>query len=495
MRKNVPQPFAPENAVADAYFALDTDWRFTFVSAEAQQILARTSDDLLGHSLWEEYPQAVGIIYEEKYRQAMSTQTPTSFETYIPNMDTWFEFRAYPAPSGLSVYFRDVSREHRTAEALRTSENRLALAAEAAGIGWFNWDAATGHLFWSDRCKAIFGLPPETVMTSARFQERIHPEDREWVERDVQEAIANRTDHTIEYRAIRPDGVMIWVAAKGHGRYDATGKAILFEGIAQDVTERKNLEIALEAERQRVLDRERHIAEVLKTALQPELPRIVPGLDLAFFFKAALEEASIGGDFADVFSLDHERTALVVGDLSGKGLAAASQVATVRNMLRSFLYSEPTLVQAVTKLNRIVVQQDLLTGFVTLFVASYRADDRHLQFVSCGHEPGLVRRAATGQVEELAPTGTILGADEDAVYQEQVVRLSSNDALLLYTDGLTEAGRSFREFLGVDGMIDLFTASQATDATSLVTEIVGGVQEHAHQSLRDDACLLAAVVR
>jgi PAS domain S-box-containing protein len=349
-------------------------------------------------------------------------------------------------------------------------------------------------LSWSDRCKAIFGLSPDDEITPERFEVLIHPDDREWLLQNVRDSIANGTDHSVEYRVVRGDGVNVWVAATGRVRYDAVGSPIRFEGIAQDITDRKRLEEEVEAGRLSALERERHITASLQAAAQPDLPRVAPGLDLAFFFKAALGEADIGGDFADVYPVSSGCTALIVGDLSGKGLAAAAQVFTVRHALRAFLFTEPSLVRAVSQLNSFVVQGDLLPGFVTLFAAAFDPSNNLLSYVSCGHEPGLIRRADTGLVEALPPTGPILGVDEAAVFMEETVALKPGDALLLYTDGLTEVGTSFRDFLGVDGMTRLLAESRATESVGLMSGVVSGVQEHAKGVLRDDACLLAAVV-
>ena len=92
------------------------------------------------------------------------------------------------------------------------------------------------------------------------------------------------------------------------------------------------------SEAARVQQRERNIATQLQQALQPAVPETIAGLSLAHYYEAALDEAGVGGDFYDVYAVDKGCTALIVGDLSGKGLAAASQVATVRNMLRAVLY-------------------------------------------------------------------------------------------------------------------------------------------------------------
>ena len=178
------------------------------------------------------------------------------------------------------------------------------------------------------------------------------------------------------------------------------------------------------AEAARVAQRERNISQQLQAALQPELPGAVPGITLTRYYKPALAEAGVGGDFFDCFAVEKNCTALVVGDLSGKGLAAAAQVATVRNMLRAFLYSQPTVAEAVTDLNRVLAENNLLTGFTTLWVGAFDGGTRTLTYVNCGQEPALVRRAATGQVEQLLPTGPILGFIENARYTEARVTLA-----------------------------------------------------------------------
>lgn len=239
--------------------------------------------------------------------------------------------------------------------------------------------------------------------------------------------------------------------------------------------------------------REHNIAETLQGALLPAIPEGIPGLDIASYYRAALSEASVGGDFADVFALEKGCYALVVGDLSGKGLAAASQVATVRNMLRFALYTGSTIAEAVTRLNNVLMTNNLLTGFATLVVVTYDVGMRTVTHVSCGHEPALLRRRANGDVEELPPTGPILGAYESAQYEEQVIPLEVGDAFVLYTDGLTESGPSRREMMGVAGLAALMRDG-SDNAGALVAHLMAGVEAHARGVLTDDVCLLAGIV-
>jgi PAS domain S-box-containing protein len=95
--------------VSDAFFALDRGWCFTYLNERAEELLDRTAADLIGRSVWEEFPEAVDTVFEEQYRTAMETQETVAFEEYYPPLSMWVEVRAYPSETGLSVYFRDIS--------------------------------------------------------------------------------------------------------------------------------------------------------------------------------------------------------------------------------------------------------------------------------------------------------------------------------------------------------------------------------------------------
>lgn len=246
---------------------------------------------------------------------------------------------------------------------------------------------------------------------------------------------------------------------------------------------------------------DRKVAELLQNALTPRAPEAVPGLDLAYHYKAALEEANVGGDFFDVFAIEKGANVLVIGDLSGKGLAAASQVATVRNMLRYAVYRNRTLADAMAELNDTMAEHDLLTGFVTLFACVHEASSNRLTYVSCGHEPILLSRSRENwSVQELDSTGPVLGAFAGATYEEGVVSLASEDVLLLYTDGISEAGRSRHDFLGSDGLGKLLgdvcrEMSPPRPANAIVQQIIRGVDTYNDGASHDDRCVLLARVR
>jgi sigma-B regulation protein RsbU (phosphoserine phosphatase) len=257
---------------------------------------------------------------------------------------------------------------------------------------------------------------------------------------------------------------------------------------------------AQEAEKEvrQVLEREHRIAERLQEALQPSLPGKLPGLDMDAHYRPALQEANIGGDFYDVFAIEKGCFALVVADLAGKGLAAASQVATVRHMLRALLYQHgASLSESVTRLNGMLAEHNLLTGFATLFVGAYDMNQRTLTYVNAGQEPGLVLRKRTGQVDELPPTGAVLGGFGEAAFAQETVPLASGDVIALFTDGLTEAGPSRKDLLEVPGVTAIFRDStmDAPSAGQIKVRMMQGVEAIATPAgIRDDVCLLIACV-
>lgn len=112
-------------SIADAFVAVDSQWRFEYVNGQAEKIYGRSRDELLGKSVWETFPELVGSPFEEPYRRAMAEGTPLRIEGPFPTLSDWFEIKAFPVVGGgLSFYFRDLSEQRRTEEALRDADRR-----------------------------------------------------------------------------------------------------------------------------------------------------------------------------------------------------------------------------------------------------------------------------------------------------------------------------------------------------------------------------------
>ncbi|MCT7982253.1 PAS domain-containing protein [Laspinema sp. A4] len=160
---------------------------------------------------------------------------------------------------------RDIT-EYKIAQATsERNQERLRLALESAKLGLWDYDLESQNISVSLRCFEIFGLDlPSTVIKYARFVQCLHPEDRDRVNRAVQRAINDQADYDIEYRIIRTDESLRWIAAKGRAFYDDKGTAVRMGGVLLDITERKKAE----EERDRLLKQLEFEQQLLKAVLQ-----------------------------------------------------------------------------------------------------------------------------------------------------------------------------------------------------------------------------------
>ncbi len=127
-------------------------------------------------------------------------------------------------------------------EKLRRSEDNLRIALDAAQLGIWDWDLRTGELVWTDRCRALFGIPKSSPVTYEAFLETLHPDDRGPVDRAVHEAVEKTGEYSVIVRVCLPDGTTRWVAAEGRVFCDASGAQVRMAGAAQDITERQRAE-------------------------------------------------------------------------------------------------------------------------------------------------------------------------------------------------------------------------------------------------------------
>lgn len=98
------------DSISDAFMAVDTDWRFTYVNRQAERLLTRTPGDLLGHTIWDAFPGLIGSSFERAYRRAAEDRESSSLTDYYPNHGRWYEVHVYPADPGITIYLRDVTQ-------------------------------------------------------------------------------------------------------------------------------------------------------------------------------------------------------------------------------------------------------------------------------------------------------------------------------------------------------------------------------------------------
>lgn len=234
--------------VSDAFFTLDRDWRFTFLNQQAERLMDRPRDKLLGHVIWDMFPEARGTESEVAYTRAMETGETVDFQQYYAPLGRWFEAHVYPSDEGVAVHFRDISDRVLSEARLRESEERFRIIARATSDVIWDWDARTNEVWWSDGLESTFGI--ERSRESPTFEswaERIHPDDRARVLRDAEAAIEGTGGvWTGRYRFRRGDGTYATIFDRGFVIRNAEGEAIRMVGGMTDETERIEAERKIE---------------------------------------------------------------------------------------------------------------------------------------------------------------------------------------------------------------------------------------------------------
>jgi len=248
---------------------------------------------------------------------------------------------------------------------------------------------------------------------------------------------------------------------------------------------------AVTTERRRVEDTVEYIAETLQESLLPSrLPRI-PGVDAAVEFRPAGERHVVGGDFYDLFQGDDGSWAVVVGDVCGKGAPAAAVTGLARYTLRAAAVREPRPSRVLRLLNDAILRQRAPQEFCSVAFARLETNgSEHVRATlsNGGHPLPLVLRAA-GPVEPIGSHGTLLGVVEDPELSDTTVELHPGDALVLYTDGLTDAHAPER-MVTQEELASVLAANAGRPAEEIAREVAGAVIAGGSEQPRDDIALL-----
>ena len=231
--------------ISDAFLIIDKNWCFGFLNTQAEKLLLRSREELVGKHIWAEFPAAVGTRFQQQYELAAREQRTVSFvEYYPPPLDHWFEVNAYPTPDGLAVYFRDVDERIKQEEALRISEERFRLIAKATNEAIWDWDVKKKTLWWNDSLLSVFGHDPQRLGAGPdSWINNIHPADRQPVHDSIVKALQSPdvTSWQQEYRFMHANGEPRLVSDRGYIMRDNKGNALRMLGSMMDITESREM--------------------------------------------------------------------------------------------------------------------------------------------------------------------------------------------------------------------------------------------------------------
>jgi phosphoserine phosphatase RsbU/P len=192
-------------------------------------------------------------------------------------------------------------------------------------------------------------------------------------------------------------------------------------------------------------------ADVQQRMIPRTPPTTLPGAEFAAVYVPCY---TLGGDFYDFIPLPDDNLGLVVADVSGKGVPASLIMASVRAALRAHVDNVYYLYEVMRRVNQMLCRDTKPEEFVTLFYGVLDARNRRLTYCNAGHPPGLLLRS--GKITELASDNMVLGVNPDEAYKQSVLDLKTDDVLLLYTDGLTDAANFESRRYGKQRLIEAF---------------------------------------
>jgi serine phosphatase RsbU (regulator of sigma subunit) len=235
-----------------------------------------------------------------------------------------------------------------------------------------------------------------------------------------------------------------------------------------------------------------HEIEVAREVQQRLFPQELPPVRTLDYGGLCLQARGVGGDYYDFLDLGGGRIALVMADVSGKGIAAALLMANLQASLRSqCALAVNDLPRLLSSVNRLFYESTPANRYATLFFAVYVSDTRTLSYVNCGHNrPALLRRA--GDVQWLDPTASVLGLFEEWQCTSREVQLQSGDTLVICTDGVTEAFSATPAEYGETRLLEAARCRPDLSASALIAEIVRDVQSFAMPDDMDDLTLVVA---
>jgi serine phosphatase RsbU (regulator of sigma subunit) len=258
---------------------------------------------------------------------------------------------------------------------------------------------------------------------------------------------------------------------------------------------------AVDAQRRAIakrLEAERRAAHELQIAKQVQarlFPQTQPPLGTLEYAGACIQARQVGGDYYDFLNLGQERLGLVIGDIAGKGIAAALLMANLQANLRSqcaIALDQPQ--RFLRSVNQLFYENTADSAYATLFFAEYDDNTRRLRYVNCGHLSALLLRSDSA-LERLDSTCTVLGLFSEWDCHTAECQLFSGDTLALYTDGVTEAFNAAEEDYGEQRLLEALQRHRELPPPALLTAIIEDVRRFSPHEQHDDITLIVAKLR
>ena len=223
------------------------------------------------------------------------------------------------------------------------------------------------------------------------------------------------------------------------------------------------------------LQSELEVASVIQHSLLPSLTDKYPGRSEISVSASMQAAKQVGGDFYDVFFVDQDRIAFLIGDVSGKGVPAALFMASSKTILQNCIRDIPSLSAALFIANNVMCEKNEAEMFVTVWVGILDLKSGIMKYISAGHNhPVLIRGGKAEFIK--SKSSFVLAGMENVKYNESELCLTEGDSLFLYTDGVTEAATSENELFGDERLLGCLNECAGEDVQAILDKVNGSIE-------------------
>ena len=362
---------------------------------------------------------------------------------------------------------RDITEAKEAQQSLRERERRYrqllaAIPGYAYSVKVENGSSvATTH---GEACLAVTGYKPRDYAADPNLWiSMVHPEDRDMVRRYVARVHAGEDVVPMEHRIFRSDRTTRWVrnTVIPHREH---GKLVRYDGLIEDITERKRAERALRDRELQLLS-----AQKIQERLLPQVTPTLPNIDLAGKLCPAEFAA---GDYFDYLTMRDSRLGIVIGDVTGHGFGPALIMAATHVVLRLLTQTQGDVAEILTVANSVLHREIEEDRFVTLLFACLDPEEKTLVYCNAGHPPGYVLDSSGRVRHRLEATDLPLGIDPDIEYSVgQPVQLQAGDTVLLFSDGVLDSISPQGEFFGARRALEVVRDNLAARAADIAARL------------------------
>lgn len=276
-------------SITDGFFSLDENWRFTYMNPQAEALLHQPHGGLLGVNIWTAFPDAVGSIFQIEYERALAQGKKTSFETWYEPFQMWISVDAYPAKSGLTVYFRDVTERHQAAQRLNEEREMLSAIVNSVADAIISLDEHGTIQMFSPGAERVFRRSQERVLgqnMAMLLPERFRAAHQGHLQRFAESGESHRMMGMGVVKGLRSDGQELDLEVN-ISQLTVQSRKVLIANL-RDITQRVRADAVLEESRvqlseltRKLMTQEKTLVKGLAQALHDQLGQTMAAIRMA----------------------------------------------------------------------------------------------------------------------------------------------------------------------------------------------------------------------